>query len=525
MRDFAKPGRSVAVGDTGMAATSHPASTLAAVTLLREGANALDAALAAVAVQCVVEPGMTGIGGDCFSLVAPPGEPIVAINGSGTAPKAAMAAWYRERNIKAIEIETPHAVTVPGAVDAWIALHERFATLPLDRILQPAIRAARDGYLVTPRVAWDWGRNAAKLSRDSDSAATYLPGGKAPSVGDRFSQPALAKTLERIAREGRRAFYEGVVAEEIVAKLKRLGGLHALDDFASYRSVFVDPISAPYAGHEVYECPPNGQGLAALIIMRILDRFDLPNLSAVDRIHVHAEATKAAYQARDALICDPTASPVPVAELLSEGYIDRIGQRIDMRKAAESKSFPLPEHKDTVYLSVVDRNGMCVSFINSLFSAFGSDIYAPQSGVILHNRGTGFSTDPQHPNAIAPGKRPLHTIIPAMVTRNGKPVMPCGVMGGHYQAAGHAHFLAGTLALGHDIQTACDAPRTFAFDGALQVETAVDPAVCETLAARGHRIQVMDTPLGGCQAIYVDHQRGVMFGASDHRKDGLALAA
>lgn len=527
LRDFVRPGRSMAVGDKGMAATSHPEATLAAISTLRDGGNAIDAALAAVAVQCVVEPGMTGIGGDCFAIYAPARGPIMAINGSGTAPGRATVDWYAERKIHAIEIETPHAVTIPGAVDAWCALHARFATKPLDRILAPAIRYAREGYVVTPRVAFDWKRNAMKLARDTDAAAQYLPGGEAPAVGDRMMQPALAATLEQIARVGRKAFYEGAVAEEICAKLVRRGGLHTSEDFLRYASKFVDPVFAPYKGHEVFECPPNGQGLAALMILRTLDRFDMasPAITAADRIHILAEATKAAYQARDALFCDPEQGRVAVAELLSDGHAEQTHRSIRLDWASPADEFPLPEHKDTVYLCVVDRDLNSVSFINSLFSAFGSGIYAPQSGVMLHNRGTGFSTQPGHPNAIAPGKRPLHTIIPGMVAKDGRATMAFGVMGGHYQAAGHAHFLSNVLDLGLDIQQAADTPRTFAFQNVLQVENTVPQIILEDLGHRGHKIEKVEAPLGGCQAIMIDHARGVLFGASDHRKDGCALAA
>lgn len=524
-RDFARPGRSLAVGENGMAATSHPVATLAAVEILREGGNAIDAALAAVAVQGVVEPAMTGIGGDCFALYAQSGRPVVAINGSGTAPARANVEWYVEHDVRAIEIETPHAVTIPGAIDAWCKLHEAFASMPMDRIFRSAVKAAREGFVVTPRVAFDWARNLPKLSREQDAAAQYLPGGRAPSVGDRLAQPALATTLERIAKDGRKAFYEGAVADELVTKLKRLGGLHSPEDFAEYGSYFVDPVSAQYRGHDVFECPPNGQGLAALIILRVLNHFDLASMSEADRSHVHAEATKAAYRARDLLFCDPEFGTTPVAELLSDRYIDRLVGQIDLNRASEAAAFQLPEHKDTVYLCVADRDGNSVSFINSLFTAFGSAIYAPKAGVVLHNRGSSFSTIPGHANAIAPRKRPMHTIIPGMLAKDGQAVMPFGVMGGHYQAAGHAHLLAHVLDIGLNIQRAADVPRSFAFQSVLQIESTVPESVREELVRRGHVLEIVDAPLGGCQAIFIDHQRGVMFGASDHRKDGLALAA
>lgn len=526
-RDFATPGRSPAIGDRGMAATSHPQATLAAVHLLREGGNAVDAAIAAVAVQSVVEPHMTGIGGDCFVLLAGPEGPVVALNGSGTAAGAARCEWYAAAGIATIEAESPHAVTVPGAIDAWLALHAAHGRTPLDRVLGPAIQAAREGFRVTPRVAWDWSNAAGKLARDPDAAAHYLPSGRPPRAGDRIVHEALARTLERVAKTGRSAFYEGEVADEIAAKLQSLGGLLSAEDFATYRSRFVEPISAPYRGHDVFECPPNGQGLAALMILQVLAEDDLadPRLSEADRIHLHAEATKAAYRVRDLLFADPDQHPVPVEACLSEAYALRVSERIDLRRARPAEAFGLPEHKDTVYLAVVDRDGLCVSFINSLFASFGCGIYAPRSGVMLHNRGTSFQLQAGHPNAIAPGKRPMHTIIPGLLVKDGRPVMPFGVMGGHYQAAGHAHFLSQMLDHGRDPQGASDAPRSFAFGGVLQLEPTIPEAVRTDLASRGHVLDVLARPMGGAQAIYLDHARGVMIGGSDARKDGMALAA
>lgn len=525
-RDFMVPGRPVAVGDRGMAATSHPASTLAAVDILRAGGNAIDAAIAAVAVQAVVDPHMTGIGGDCFAIYAPAGGKMVALNGSGRAPAKAELGWFLAQGLTAIAPDSPHAVTVPGAIDAWCRLVEDHGSKSLDEIFAAAIRAAEEGFVVTPRVALDWNRYKGRIEKHGLGNAVYLPGGKAPAIGDRMVHPALGKTLRRIAREGRAAFYEGEIAEEIVAVLNTAGSVMAAEDLAAAKPDYVDPIGADFRGHRLWECPPNGQGIAALLIARILDGYDFKGdkLSEADRIHLLAEASKAAYRQRDALIADPAMSPFDTQAFLSDEFVGRIRSRISLEKAAAPDIFDMPLHKDTIYLCVVDRDGNMVSFINSLFSAFGSGIYAAKAGVMLQNRGSGFRLIEGHPNAIAPRKRPFHTIIPGMLAKDGKAVMPMGVMGGQYQATGHVHFLSGILDRGLDPQQASDAPRSFAFDGKLSLESTIAADVAADLKARGHDVVWAEEPLGGCQAIWVDHARGVMFGASDHRKDGFALA-
>jgi gamma-glutamyltranspeptidase / glutathione hydrolase len=524
MRDFSIPGRSAVMATNGMAATSHPMATLAALDVLRSGGNAADAAIAAVAMQCVVEPQSTGIGGDCFVLYSRAGALPAALNGSGRAPKKATVEWYVERGIREIEVPTPHAVTVPGAVDAWCVFNREYGTRPLAELLEPAARAAENGYVVTPRVAWDWQRNQQKL-RDPATASLFLRNGKAPAAGDRMANPPLAHTLRRIGREGRSAFYDGPVMAEIVARLKSLGGLHEEEDFAAQRSNWVEPITASYRGYDVYECPPNGQGMAALMILRTLSGYALDGaaFSEADRLHLLAEAAKAAYWVRDNFICDPDQVPVDVENFLSEARAERTRRAIRLDRSLPGACWAEIEHKDTVYLCVVDRDGNACSFINSLFSGFGSGIVAPGCGVILHNRGTGFRTIPGHPNAIAPRKRPFHTIIPGMLAKDGRAVMPFGVMGGQYQAVGHATFLHRVLDRGMDPQQAAEAPRIFPYRGALQVERLVPEPLVADLARRGHKIEVQEVPLGGCQAIWIDHQRGVLIGGSEPRKDGLAL--
>lgn len=522
-RDFMIPGRSVALAANAMAATSHPQATLAALDILRAGGNAVDAAIAAAAVQGVIDPHMTGIGGDVFALYAPAGGALVAFNGSGRAPAAAHPGLLEGET--QISEESPHAVTVPGAVDAWCTLAERHGRIGLDRVLAPAIAAAQDGFTITPRVAADWARYAGRVARLPAAAAQFLPGGKAPVTGDRLANPALAATLRRIAAEGRAAFYEGAVADEIVAVLRDLGGVHAADDFASYHGLETRPISAPYRDHTLNECPPNGQGLAALIIARILSGYDLSEgaLSDADRIHLLAEATKCAYAQRDAFIADPDAMTVPVDDLLTDAAIDAMRAEIRMDRAGAPVAMDMPVHKDTVYISVVDRDGNAISFINSVFAAFGSGIYAPKAGVLLQNRGCGFSLTPGHPNLFGGGKRPFHTIIPAMLTKDGLPAMSFGVMGGQYQAVGHAQILTGVLDRGFDVQMASDQPRSFFTEGALTLEPTIGADVRADLERRGHTLRIAEEPLGGCQIIAIDRARGVLWGASDHRKDGIAL--
>jgi gamma-glutamyltranspeptidase/glutathione hydrolase len=524
MRDFNVPGRSAAMAANGMAATSHPMATLAALDVLRSGGNAADAAIAAVAMQCVVEPESTGIGGDCFILYSRQGGLPVALNGSGRAPAKATVDWYTEHGIGEIGVQTPHAVTIPGAIDAWCTFNREYGTRPLAELLEPAARAAEEGYVVMPRVAADWHRVQGKL-RDPVTAALFLPGGRPPNAGDKMRNPPLAATLRRIGREGREAFYDGAVMREIVARLKSLGGLHEEEDFAAQHSNWVEPIHASYRGYEVYECPPNGQGMAALMILRTLAGYALDGdaFGEADRLHLLAEASKAAYWVRDNFICDPEHVPVDVADFLSEARAERARRTIRLDRAMPGQRWAEIEHKDTVYLCTVDRDGNACSFINSLFSSFGTGILAPQCGVLLHNRGTGFRTIPGHPNAIAPRKRPLHTIIPGMLVKDGRAVMPFGVMGGHYQAVGHAHFIHRLLDRGMDPQQAAEQPRLLPLNGLLQVERAIPEAIVADLARRGHEILMLEVPLGGCQAIWIDRERGVLIGGSEPRKDGLAL--
>ncbi|UIJ72233.1 gamma-glutamyltransferase family protein [Aurantimonas sp. HBX-1] len=525
--DFFGPSRPTVILREAAVATSHPLATGAALEMLQAGGNAMDAALAAVATQCVVEPAMTGIGGDCFVLYAPSGKPTVAMNGSGCAPAAATVEALRSAGLGAeIPRTSAHAVTVPGAVSAWTRLHADHGSLPLDRLFARAVDYAENGYPIGQRVAFDWAEAAPLLAQDTGAAALFLPAGKPLAPGARHAQPRLGQRLREIAAHGARAFYEGATAASLVQYLKGLGGLHTLEDFAGMTegAFYTAPISSDYRGYTVEQCPPNGQGLAALMLLNILREFDLgEGLSTVDRIHLHAEATKLAYHSRDALLADPAAMTVPIEELLSHGTARRLAALVDMKRARPHLSWDEPVHQDTVYVCAVDRDGNMVSFINSLFHAFGSTHLDPTTGVLLHSRGASFRLIEGHPNAIGPRKRPMHTIIPGLLRRDGQPAGVFGVMGGHYQAAGHAALLSGLFDRGLDPQAAVDAPRSFAHDGILDVEPTYPEGVAAELSARGHRVETLTKPLGGAQVILRDPTGGFLLAASDPRKDGCAL--
>jgi len=515
-------GRSPVRGDTHMAATSHPEGSHTANAILEAGGNAVDAAIAASAVLCVAEPHMTGIGGDCFVLYAPEGGGLVALNGSGRAPDSVDAAALREQGLDEIATDSPLAVTVPGAVDAWCRLHEDYATMPLDQLLAPAIALAEKGCVITPRVAYDWQIHSGKLSDSSSACDFFLRDGSPYLVGDRFRNPALASTLRRIALEGRNGFYEGDMAQSMVLFLESVGGVHTTDDFSRQSSNFVDPISTTYKSNQIFECPPNGQGIIALLILNILERFE-GEYSEADHAHLLAEATKLAYRQRDSLIADPAMANVSNEMLLSKETARNMAAEIAFDRTRPDAPFGEVEHKDTVYLCIVDKEGNAISFINSLFSAFGSTLFDANTGVLFHNRGTGFTLEEGHANELEPGKRPLHTIIPGMVMKDGLAVAPFGVMGGHYQATGHADFLSRVLDRGMNVQQALDQPRSFAYGGPLVMEDGYGPGIAEDLRQRGHIVERPGVMLGGGQVVWIDRQRGVLIGASDPRKDGFAI--
>jgi len=507
-----------------MAATSHPLATGSAIEVLRAGGSAADAAVTAVAVLSVVEPHMTGIGGDCFCLVSKAGAPAWGYNGSGRAAAAVRAETLIDQGIKEIGFDSVHAVTVPGAVEAWAAILRQFGHFGLDRALAPAIHYAEHGFPVGQRVAYDWARAAERLRADQGARRHYLVDGQPPAFGDVIRLPALAATLRAIATEGPDALYQGAIAADIVDSLRARGSLLDYQDFARHRGEAVPPIASNYRGLDVLEMPPNTQGLAALVLLNILEGFDLARLDPTgpERFHIALEAARLAYAVRNSHIADPPFMATSVPALLDKAFARSLAERIDRRQRVVLPAAPVPG-SDTVYVSVVDRDRMAVSLINSLYEPFGVGIATVRSGVLLQNRGACFVVDPGHPNSIGPGKRPLHTIIPSLGMRQGRCELCFGVMGGAFQVMGHAHVVSNMIDFGMDVQQAIDVPRAFFDEAAVQVERGVPAATLQGLRERGHAVAVRDLPLGGGQVIQVDWDRGVLIGGSDARKDGLAL--
>lgn len=521
MRDFQAPGRSAVYANNGICATSHPLAAKVAIETLEAGGNAVDAAIAGAVLLGICEPQMTGIGGDCFVLLKPAGtENILALNGSGRAPSASSAAEMRARGLNAIPLRGVEPVTVPGAVDAFCRLSDDWGKLGLDRCLAPAIRYAEEGVPVAPRVAYDWAEDAKDLT--GDARKFYLLDGQVPRAGQIFRAPGQAEVLRRIAAQGRAGFYEGEVAEDMVSSLQALGGKHTLADFAATSASYTDPISGPYKGIELVEHPPNGQGATAILMLNILSHFDIAAMDPFgsQRAHIEAEAAKLAYDARNRFLAETAPR---IDHMLSPDTAAKLATLIDPKRAMGSAA-PLTEavHKDTIYITVVDRDRMAVSLIYSIFWGFGAGTASRKFGINFQNRGAGFTLLEGHPNELGGGKRPMHTIIPGMLRKNGKVIMPFGVMGGAYQPNGHARFVSNMVDFGLDAQAAIDAPRSFSGAEGMLVETGYTPQVLAELVAMGHEAQSAPDPIGGAQAILID-DTGVLIGASDPRKDGCAL--
>jgi gamma-glutamyltranspeptidase/glutathione hydrolase len=527
MRDIQFPGRSVVMATGAMVATSQPMATAAALQILRQGGNAMDAAVAASATLCVTEPLSTGIGGDCFLLYheAATGK-LHALNGSGRAPARATPETMRSYGMTTVPERGILSVTVPGAVDAWQTAVERFGTHDFGALLEPAIEYAQKGFAVTPVIAGSWRNHAGLFRQSAGSAHSFLPHDKAPAAGSRHCFPDLARSLRLVAEQGKDAFYRGAIADEIIRFSDAQGGLLEYDDLASHRSEWVTPVSSDYRGLTICEVPPNSQGLTALMTLGILGQAGFDSLQHLGPAHIHlvTEAFKLAQAEGARHIADPAFSEIPVQALLSEHFAQQQYARIDPDAALSWPVSPgLAEHRDTVYLTVVDEDRNIVSFINSLYHPGGSGMVAGSTGVLLQNRGACFVLDEQHDNCIAPGKRPLHTIIPAMACREGKPVLSFGVMGGSYQPLGHAWVISNWLDFGMDLQEAIDAPRFHAENGTLFVERPVPQETRQELLRLGHQVVEADMPIGGAQMIYIDWMQGVLHGASDPRKDGCAL--
>lgn len=522
-----------------MVASSQPLAVQTGIDVLKAGGTAMDAAIAVNAMLGLVEPMSCGIGGDVFAIAwDAESQRLVGLNGSGRAPGGISIRAIRERGHAVIPERGPLSWSIPGCVDGWHTLHKRFGRLPMHVLLQPAIECATSGFSVTPVIAGMWERAAPALAEDTGAAAVYLPDGKAPRDGERFCNPRLAETLATIARDGADAFYRGPIAEALVSYSEAMGGYFSRNDFAAHTSTWVDPVSVPFRGLDVWQLPPNPQGLAMLQMLQILKPYDLAAMAhnGADYIHLLIEAKKLAYEDRARLYADPDYFDVPVEALLSDAYADRLRSRLNPDRAAVQIEVDDPRslHGDTVYLTVVDGEGNAVSFIQSIFHDFGSRNVPAELGFALQSRGCLFHLDPAHANALVPGKRPFQTIMPGFVTRNGRPVFSFGVMGGDMQPQGQLQVLLNLIEFGMDPQLAGEALRVrhdgsstpvghhMSDGGTVKLEAGFPESVKSALEAKGHRVELAERGFGGYQGIRIDEENGTLVGGSEPRKDGCA---
>ena len=533
--------RSEVMAPHAMAATSHPLATQIAVDVLKDGGSAVDAAIAANAALGLMEPTGNGIGGDLFAIVwDPKSKRLHGYNGSGRSPKALTLEEFERRGLTDIPAHGPLPVTVPGTVDAWFALHAKFGRRTMAQNLAPAVAYARNGHPVHEVIAYYWGRSVPTLSKWPGFREQFTIDGRAPRKGETWRNPNLARTLETIGREGRDAFYKGAIARTIDTYFRANDGFLRYEDLAAHRGEWVTPVSTNYRGYDVWELPPNGQGIAALQILNLLEPYDLKSygFGSPEHVHLFAEAKKLAFADRAASYADPDFYRTPVERLISKDYARERGKLISMdkaMKAAEPGIIPELNEGDTIYLTVADKDGMMVSLIQSNYRGMGSGMAAPGLGFIFQDRGEQFVLKKGHPNSFVPGKRPFHTIIPAFVTKDGKPWLSYGVMGGAMQPQGHAQIVINLIDFGMNLQEAGDAPRiqhdgstepagqatAMSDGGELDLETGFPYATVRALMRKGHSVRFADGPYGGYQAIMVNPEGGYI-GASESRKDGQA---
>jgi gamma-glutamyltranspeptidase/glutathione hydrolase len=533
--DFAT--RSEVIAVNGMAATSQPLATQAALDILKKGGNAIDAAIAANAVLGVVEPTGSGIGGDLFALIWSAGkEKLYGLNASGKSPRSLKLEYFKDNVYEFIPPYGPLPVSVPGCVDGWFEMHEMFGRLPMRDILQPAISYAREGFPVTELIAFYLERNTQRLAEYPNIKSVYMPGGKSPAKGEIFKNPLLANTLEKIVKGGRNEFYRGSIAKDIAAFMQKQGGFLSYDDLARHHSEWVEPVSTNYRGYDVWELPPNGQGIAALQILNILEGLDVAGMGfgSAEYIHVFTEAKKLAFEDRARYYADPLFTKVPISQLISKKYAAERRKLIDPLKAARVYDAGVIEAGNTIYLTVADKEGNMVSLIQSNYRGMGSGMCPTGLGFVLQDRGEMFSLSPGHANVYAPGKRPFHTIIPGFITRNNRPWISFGVMGGDMQPQGHAQIVVNLIDFNMNLQEAGDAPRIYhtgsseptgqsmTDGGILHLESGFRTEVIQRLMSMGHVIQWDLGGYGGYQAIMWDDRNKVWFGASESRKDGQA---
>ncbi|MCX7543780.1 gamma-glutamyltransferase [Marinicella gelatinilytica] len=530
--------RSPVLASEAMAATSQPLATQVALQVMREGGNAIDAAIAANALLGLVEPTGNGMGGDIFAIVwDAKTKKLYGLNGSGRSPKSLSLQWFKDNGYDKIPSHGPLPVTVPGAVDGWFMLHDRFGELPMQQVLQPAIDYAEKGFPVTQLIAYYWNRSVPILSKWPGFAEQMTLAGKAPQEGDIWKNQNLANTLKLIVKEGRDAFYKGKIAHTIAEYMQANGGHLSYQDMANHRGEWVEPVSTNYRGYDVWELPPNGQGIAALQILNILEQFEVANmtLDSAEYVHLFTEAKKLAFEDRAKYYADPAFNTIPVTELISKSYAKKRAKLIDLNKTAKAypAGNPALEAGDTIYLTTADKDGNMVSLIQSNYRGMGSGMTPPGLGFVLQDRGEMFSLDKDHFNAFEGGKRPFHTIIPAFITKDDKPYMSFGLMGGAMQPQGHAQIVVNMIDFGLDIQAAGDAPRihhtgssqptdeVMADGGVLNLESGFSYDTIRGLMRIGHKVEFANGPYGGYQAI-MKADNGVYWGASESRKDGHA---
>jgi gamma-glutamyltranspeptidase/glutathione hydrolase len=535
-----KVGRSIVMAPNGIVATSHPLAAQAGLEVLQKGGNAVDAAIAANAALGLVEPMSCGIGGDLFAIVwDAKTKKLYGLNASGRAPLKATREFFAQKELKEIPLTGPLSWSVPGCVDGWEELRRRFGSMPLEKILERTISYAENGFPVSEVIAGAWRNSEVKLEHP-DAARTYLINGKAPEPGQVFKNPNLARTYREIARGGRDVFYKGRIAEQIVKFSESNGGLFTMKDFTDHTSTWVDPVSTTYRGFQVWEIPPPGQGISVLQMLNLLEGYDLKSMgpTSPDWWHLFIEAKKLTYADRARFYADPAFVKVPTLELISKRYADQRRKLIDMKKAMTriEPGDPKLGKADTVYLCVVDKDRNCVSLIQSNYYGFGSGLVPGDLGFALQNRGTLFALDPEHPNRLEPGKRPFHTIIPSMVTKDGKPWFVFGVMGGDMQPQGQVQVLVNLIDFGMTVQAAGEAPRIEHLGHATPTgmpwdpqggKAAAEPGIAEEivqeLIRRGHVVIRVPRNGGGFQGILIDPITGMLHGASEYRKDGCAV--
>ena len=529
--------RSEVIAQNGMAATSQPLATQAALDILKSGGNAIDAAIAANAVLGLVEPTGNGIGGDLFAIVwDAKTEQLYGLNASGRSPYELTLNYFKENGYESIPSLGPLPVSVPGAVDGWFELHEKLGKMPMENVLSPAINYAREGFPLTEVIAYYWQRNAQILKQFPGFEEIFMPGGEAPQKGEVFKNPYLANTLELIAAEGRDVFYKGEIAEKIVDYVREQGGFLSMKDFEDHSSEWVEPISTNYRGYDVWELPPNGQGTAVLQMLNILENYDIAGMGfgSPEYMHLFIEAKKLAFEDRAKFYSDPDFNDLPIDELISKKYGKERAELINQDRAARSYPAGELEQGNTIYLTTADKDGNMVSLIQSNYRGMGSGMTPGKLGFILQDRGELFSLDENHMNVYEPHKRPFHTIIPAFITKDGEPFISFGLMGGGMQPQGHTQIVCNIVDFGMNLQEAGDAPRIrhegssqptgekMTDGGTVYLESGFDYETIRELISKGHTIQFSHGAYGGYQAIMRDNENKVFYGASESRKDGQA---